>query len=289
MERPVVVGVDGSNGSLAALDWAVEEAARLRLPLRVVYASLWERYEGSMSSFTGRRPAEEAAAQYIVASSERRARLLSPDLRVNAVTVPDDPVDALVEESRGAAALVTGSSGRGAVKEFLLGSVSLAVAGRADCPVVVVRGEERTVEGMADRVVVGVGEADEAVSAVRFALREAEARGCELRAVRAWRDPQQPTDPLVMLDSAACAYEEQAAAVLDEVLEEAVAEHPGVSVRRTVLEGPAYRVLLGSAADAGLLVLGATRRQGRSGLQLGRVSHTVLHRAACPVAVVPHR
>lgn len=60
-----------------------------------------------------------------------------------------------------------------------------------------------------------------------------------------------------------------------------MAEHPQVSVRRTVLEGP--------AADADLLVLGTTRRQGQFGLQLGRVSYTALHRAACPVAVVPHR
>ncbi|WKU48776.1 universal stress protein [Streptomyces sp. VNUA116] len=289
MERPVVVGVDGSDGSLAALDWAVEEAARFGLPLRVVYASLWERYEGAVPSFTGERPAEEVAAQHIVASSEQRARQLSPDLQVNAVTLPDDAVAALMEESRSAVVLVTGSSGRGAVKELLLGSVSLAVAGRADCPVVVVRGEERNVKGVSNRIVVGVGEADEAATAVRFALREAEARGCELQAVRAWRSPRQPADPLVVLESAAHAYEEQAAAVLDEVLEEAVAEHPKVSVERTVREGPAHRVLLGPAADAGLLVLGATRRQDGFGLHLGRVSHTALHRAACPVAVVPHR
>lgn len=289
MERPVVVGVDGSDGSLAALDWAVEEATRFRLPLRLVYASLWERYEGAVPSFSSERPAEEVAAQHIVASSEQRARQLSPELQVSTVTVPDDAASALVEESRSATALVTGSSGRGAVKGLLLGSVSLAVAGRADCPVVVVRGEERNVKGMSNRVVVGVGEADEAATAVRFALREAEARGCELQAVRAWRSPPPSADPLIVLDSAAHAYAEQATAVLDEVLEEAAAEHPEVSVRRTVLEGPAHRVLLGPAADADLLVLGATRRQGQLGLQLGRVSHTALHRAACPVAVVPHR
>ncbi|MFF7728800.1 universal stress protein [Streptomyces sp. NPDC008001] len=289
MEHPVVVGVDGSDGSLAALDWATEEATRFGLPLRVVYASLWERYEGAVPSFTGERPAEEVAAQHIAASSEQRARQLSPGLAVHAVTAPDDAVEALVEESDSSSVVVTGSSGRGAVKELLLGSVSLAVAGRANCPVVVVRGEERNVKGMSHRVVVGVGEADEAATAVRFAFREAEARGCELQAVRAWRTPQQPTDPTTGLESAARSHEQWAGAVLDEVLEEAVAAHPDVPVTRTVVEGPAHRALLGPAADADLLVLGATRRQDGFGLHLGRVTHTALHRAGCPVAVVPHR
>ncbi|MEU7167171.1 universal stress protein [Streptomyces morookaense] len=289
MVQPVVVGVDGSDGSLAALDWAVEEAARLRLPLRVVHASLWERYEGAVPSFSGERPAEEVAAQRIVASSEQRARQLCPDVEVNAVTAPDDAAQALVAESDNASLLVTGRSGRGAVKELLLGSVSLAVAGRARCPVVVVRGEGRNIKGMSHRVVVAVGEADEAATAVRFAFREAAARGCELQAVRAWRSPQQPTDPLSVLDSAARSYETWAKAVLDEVLEESLAEYPDVSVTRTVVEGPTHHVLLGPAADADLLVLGATRRQDGVGLHLGRVSHTALHRAGCPVAVVPHR
>ncbi|MEV5505489.1 universal stress protein [Streptomyces orinoci] len=288
MGPPVVVGIDGSDGSLAALDWATEEATRSGLPLRVVYASLWERYEGAVPSFGDERPAEEVAAQHIVASSEQRARQLSPGLGVTAVTVPDDAAEALVEESDGASLVVTGCSGRGAVKGFLLGSVSLAVAGRARCPVVVVRGEERNIKGMSHRVVVGVGEADEAATAVRFALREAGTRGCELQAVRAWRSPQQPTDALGVLDSAARSYEEWAKAVLDEVLEDAVTAHPDVPVTRTALEGPAHRVLLGPAAEADLLVLGAARRQEGFGLHLGRTGHAALHHARCPVAVVPH-
>lgn len=47
MELPLIVGVDGSDSSFLAIDWAVDEAARLGLPLRLVYASLWERYEGA--------------------------------------------------------------------------------------------------------------------------------------------------------------------------------------------------------------------------------------------------
>ncbi|MEV6671734.1 universal stress protein [Streptomyces sp. NPDC051162] len=289
MEHPVIVGVDGSDNSLAALDWAAEEAVRLRLPLRVVYASLWERYEGSAPSFTDEQPTEEVMAQHIIATAGQRARQLFPGLTVDAVTVPDDAVEALTRESHSAAAVVIGCSGRGAVKEFLLGSVSIAVAGRAHGPVVVVRGEDRNVKGTSHRVVVGVGQADEATTAVLFALREAEARGCELQAVRAWRSPQQPTDVLAVLDATPPAYEEQAHSVLDDALTEAMAAHPGVPVTRTVVEGPPHRVLLWSAADADLLVLGATRRHDGSRLHLGRVGHTALHHAACPVAVVPHR
>ncbi|MDF3142987.1 universal stress protein, partial [Streptomyces sp. T21Q-yed] len=58
--------------------------------------------------------------------------------------------------------------------------------------------------------------------------------------------------------------------------------------RRTV-EGHARRVLVDASHEADLLVVGARRREGHFGLQLGRVAHAVLHHSACPVAVVPHR
>lgn len=61
MRFPVVVGVDGSEGSLRALDWAAAEAARTRLPLRVVHASLWEHYEGLRPPPTPRSPANSSS------------------------------------------------------------------------------------------------------------------------------------------------------------------------------------------------------------------------------------
>ncbi|GAA3075671.1 nucleotide-binding universal stress UspA family protein [Streptomyces olivoverticillatus] len=278
VDLPVVVGADGSEGSLAAVEWAARQAVRFRLPLRIVHASRWERYEGP----------DELVPGQVLATAEQRARQRCPDLEVHGVAVPDDAVSALVDQSRQAAALVTGASGRGAVKELLLGSVVLAVAGRSHCPVTVVRGDERNVWGASWPVVVGVGEGGEGIAAVRFALREAAARGCEVQAVRAWRAPQQVVGPLSVLDDTARAFEEQARAVLDEVLGAVQSEYPQVTVRRTVLEGPPHRVLQWPSADAGLLVLGAGGRHGHRGLQLGRVCHTALHRAACPVTVVPH-
>ncbi|MEV4432798.1 universal stress protein [Streptomyces sp. NPDC049555] len=288
VERPLVVGADGSPGSLPALDWAAAEAARRGLPLRIVCASLFERYEAQLPSAGGEDLPEQMLAEHVAASAGQRVRQAAPGLDVHTEVLPAEPVDALVEESRRASLLVTGSSGRGAVRELLLGSVSLSVAGRAHCPVVVVRGTEENVRGDGRRVVVGVGREEEAPAAVEFAVAAAQLRGCEVEAVRAWRSPQQQADPLVVLDQAARAYAEQAAALLEDSLRAPLEHHPGVTVRRTVVEGPAHKALVRLSAGAALLVVGATRRHGLRGLQLGRVSHRALHHAPCPVAVVPH-
>src|SRR5690606_37712204 len=177
MERPLVVGVDGSDSSLAALDWAVDEAARHGVPLRLVHASLWERYEGRVPSFARERPAGDVLAQHIVASGAERARLRRPEVKVSADVLPEDPVSALLSAGHEAWALVVGSRGRGELAGLTLGSVGLGVAARAACPVVVVRGGERNRQGAFGRVVVGVGDLPLCLGTVRFAFQEAEVRG----------------------------------------------------------------------------------------------------------------
>ncbi|MGK3941018.1 nucleotide-binding universal stress UspA family protein [Streptomyces canus] len=284
MELPLVVGVDGSDSSLRAVDWAVDEAARHGLPLRLLHAFRWERYERTLPSFTTGRHAGEVMAQNIVASCAHRAGLRDPEVKVAEEAVPDDAVPALLRAAPDAFALVVGERGRGEVAGLLLGSVSLAVAARAVCPVVVVRGEEPNLRGSLGRVVVGVGEVADSAGAVRFAAREAQARGCALTAVRAWRRParEQGDDPLVADDT-------RAGSELEDALRDAVREHPDLSVHRHTVEGPAHRALLDAAADADLVVVGAVRGHGHFGLQLGRAAHTLLHHSACPVAVVPRR
>lgn len=290
MELPLVVGVDGSDSSLQAVDWAVDEAARLGLSVRLVYASLWERYEGSRPSFSTDRPAEEVMAEHIVASCAERALLRNPEVKVSSEVLPDDAVSVLLHAAHESSALVTGSRGRGEVAGLLLGSVSLTVAARAVCPVIVVRGGERNRQGSFGRVVVGVGDSTEGSAALRFAFREAEARGCALHAVRAWRSPaHEHVDSPLIVDDSAVAHEERASALLTDALRDAVRNHPEVDVLRQAFEGPAHKVLLDVSADADLVVVGAVRRHGHFGLQLGRVAHALLHHAECPVAVVPQR
>ncbi|MGA5406490.1 universal stress protein [Streptomyces lavendulocolor] len=290
MVFPLVVGIDGSDSSLLAVDWAVEEAARHGLPLRLVHASLWERYEKGLPSFRTERSAEEVMAQHVIASCTQRARLRRPGAEVSGEVLPDDAVHVLLAAGREAFALVVGSRGRGETAGLLLGSVSLAVAGRAVCPVLVVRGAEPNRRGEFGRVVVGVGDPTGGSGAVRFAVREAAVRGSPLTAVRAWRSPAHELTDHGAGDAAdppGRVHEERAVDRLGDALRGLGREHPGVEIHRVPVEGPGHRVLLEASAEADLVVVGARRRHGHFGLQIGRVAHALLHHAQCPVAVVP--
>ncbi|MFD4510193.1 universal stress protein [Streptomyces sp. NPDC058457] len=287
MTLPLVVGVDGSDGSLLAVDWAADEAARHDIPLRLVYASRWERYEAGVPSEGTERPSERVLAEHIVASAVERAAQRCPDVKVTADILPDDAAYALLREGDLAHALVTGSRGRGELTGLLLGSVGLAVAAKAHCPVIVVRGDRTGLAGGHERILLGAGEPGTAHEAVRFAFREAEVRDCALYVVRAWRCPAHEIGNQVALAEVARQHEEKASALLDALLGEAMAAHPKVRVRSVTAEGPAHRILADRSAAADLVVVGARRRHGHVGLQLGRVAHTLLHHAECPVAVVP--
>src|SRR5262249_53010434 len=98
MELPLVVGVDGSEASLTAGGWAVDEAARHGVPLRLVYASLWERYEGAVPWIGPEPPSGELMAQLIVGSATERVRSRNPRVKVVAEVLPEDAVHALVRQ-----------------------------------------------------------------------------------------------------------------------------------------------------------------------------------------------
>ncbi|MFE4965269.1 universal stress protein [Streptomyces sp. NPDC056660] len=285
MDLPVVVGVDGSESSLRAVDWAADEATLRGRPLRLVYASLWERYEGESLADDLAKPSDQLMAEDVVAVAAQRAHRRQPGLKVTTDVLPEEPEHALVRESNDAEALVLGCRGRGGFVEMPLGSVGLTVAAQAHCPVIVLRGshDDRVRPGAGGRIVLGIG----GQGAVRFALREAGLRDAEVDAVRAWQAPAHESIAHPWLSGEPVRVHEQQA--LD-TLEEALRDIPEeVRVHRQTVEGPARQVLLAASHTADLLVVGARRDTGHLGLRLGRVAHGVLHHAACPVAVVPER
>jgi nucleotide-binding universal stress UspA family protein len=221
-------------------------------------------------------------AENIVGVAEHRASRLRPEVKCSRAVLPEEPVDALVREGDRAFAVVVGSRGRGPLTGMLLGSVGLGVAGRARCPTVVVRGAGPNRHHHFRRVVLGVGESAEESAGVEFAFREAELHGSELLAVHAWR---RPIDEVAGTD--ADTRVRRAEGLLADVLDSPSAAHWKVPVRQETVEGSARQALLRRAEAADLLVVGAGRRHGLMGLQLGLVDHAVLHHAGCPVAVVP--
>lgn len=282
MNKPLIVGVDGSDSSLRAIDWAVAEAARFDLPLRLVYGSMWERYEEVTPDFRTKASAGHVMAEGIVGQAADRVAKIAPALAVSTFLGPAEPGLALLREGENATAIVVGTRGRGTITGMLLGSTSLQVAAYATCPVVVVRGEASNIRGDFSRVTLGVGGAESA--AVEFAFRAAQAREAELHAVHAWHR-------LAGIRHGSGDDSEHGAQdaerVLDTALPAAAQDFPKVTVRRETPEGRAHHVLLDASARSDLVVVGG-RRGPRAGWQLGMVNHAVLHHSACPVAVVPY-
>ncbi|WP_240119965.1 universal stress protein [Streptomyces sp. MUM 2J] len=288
-EHPLVVGVDGSEPSLRAVGWAADEAALRGMRLRLVYACLWDRYEGAALARDFGVPSARVLPQDVVEAAAERARDRQPGLEVSCEVVFEEPEYALVHEGRQAAALVVGSRGRSGLAELLLGSVSLTVAANAGCPVIVLRNNHRDRATPPDggHVVLGVGEDANDSAAVRFAFDEARHRGAVLEAVRAWRCPTHEASGHVSpADDLAVPHEEHAEKVLAQALRNTP---PDIELRRRTVEGHARRVLVDASRDADLLVVGARRHEGHFGLQLGRIAHAALHHSMCPVAVVPQQ
>jgi nucleotide-binding universal stress UspA family protein len=142
----IVVGVDGSDISQAALRWAAEEA-QLR-GARLVAVHAWAFIPPQPMGDPGllAMPAGDLAGQ-LSAETEAANTVLSDaveslggtGLEVDRRVVEGDPGEALVEESKGADLVVVGSHGRSGLTAALLGSVSRHVVDHAVCPVVVVK------------------------------------------------------------------------------------------------------------------------------------------------------
>ena len=138
----IVVGVDGSEGGAAALEFAASEAALRNAPLRVV--SSWEVPAAVYGSgFTppmdaGTLEAFGTRAQQVADQAAETVKKQRPSLEVEAVAAAGQAADVLLDQSADAELIVVGRRGLGGFKSLLLGSVSQQVVHYAACPVVVV-------------------------------------------------------------------------------------------------------------------------------------------------------
>ncbi len=281
--RPVVVGIDGSEGSSLALAWAVEEVTRRHLPLMALCA--WQSDYAPATVATLRSTIEEQCRSVLEAATAD-VRKSTPGIELRTSTVHAQTASALIAASRHADTVVVGSRGLGAVKEALVGSTSMQLAAYASCPVVVVR-EVAARHGANRRVVVGVDGSDQSTEATGYAFEQASQRGLGLTVLQAW-DASFYTSS-VALSTLAETWNDLA--VEQEVITSAAIagwteKYPNLDVRTHVIKGRPADILVDASQAAELVVVGSRGRGGFRGLHLGSVSRNVLHLAHCPVAII---
>ncbi|MFF5497213.1 universal stress protein [Streptomyces aquilus] len=290
MTRPITVGFDGTEESLAALDWAAREAVRRGLELRVVQA--WRFQEDRAIDVLSDPETQAGWVRDAVAEAAEAVAVRHHGLVVTTDVLEGGTVEALVEAAAGAEMLVLGSRGHGPVVGFLLGSVGQQVIAETTRPVVLVRaGDEPAAEAAGREIIVGQQGEDpeDSADALGFAFETAAARGATVRAVRAWTLPPvfaYSPGSLKLLDEAG-GLEPREKQALQTALEPWRERFPDVPVVEHIEMGSAGQVLLSVAARAQLMVVGRRARRTAVGARIGSVAHGVLHHAGCPVAVVP--
>ncbi|MGX4691974.1 universal stress protein [Streptomyces sp. JNUCC 63] len=284
----VVVGVDGSASSLAAVEAAAREARLRGAELRVVHAFLWPVMHVPLGPSPLGPPEGglQNMADRLVAEAVERARAVAPGVDVSHAVVTGEPLTVLEAQSRAAELVVVGSRGMGGFVGLLVGSTAVHLAAHGRCPVLVVRGQPEA-EGP---VVLGVDGSAAGRRAVDFAFAEAELRKAPLVALHAWTTwnaalpaPQDVSMPYANPPGALAEEEERLTA---EALAGCQERYPGVVVEHKVVHGRTREALIEASRSAQLVVVGARGRGGFTGLLLGSVGQALLHHAHCPVTVV---
>jgi nucleotide-binding universal stress UspA family protein len=137
----IVVGIDASTHSMAALNWALREAAVKQVPLTVVTveivaASGWGGSQVYGADFELRDKAQKAAEEAVAAATKSLGDATPPSVTVQALL--GQPAEQLIEAAKGADQLVLARRGTGGFNRLMLGSVTSQVVHHADCPVTII-------------------------------------------------------------------------------------------------------------------------------------------------------
>jgi nucleotide-binding universal stress UspA family protein len=283
----IVVGVDGSETSDRAVDWAAEQARLEGRALTLVQATgamgtaalVWLDQAGVDSELT--REAVRRDAEQLLAAAGERVAAIAPDVPAHGVVAELDPRDALRETARSAAMVVLGSRGRGLVKSLLLGSVAHAVSRDGACPIVVLRPVADSV--VRRGIVVGVDAQGTSTAALAFAYRLASLRRRPLRVVHAIWDAHRGEEPVGPDEEGYDAERLRLAQTVAGMAE----QYPDVEVETVLSRGLVDRVLVRLAEEAELVVVGRRSRGGIAGLVRGRTASIVVEQSSGTVAVVP--
>lgn len=282
--RGVVVGVDGSAHTKAAISWAARDAALHGLPLTLVHVIQppmvlsWP--ENTAAEYGPWQSQGKEVIESATAIAEQAVAELG-EVEIVSETFTEAMRPTLIELTKTAKLMVVASRGLGAFGRMLLGSVSSALVHHAYCPVAVIHDDADMADRLDAPVVVGVDGSTASETATALAFDEAARRKVELVAAHAWSDT-------IAIETPGITYQTMQG-LGEEVLAERLAgwqeRYPDVNVRRVVAcDRPAHQ-LLELSEEAQLVVVGSHGRGGFAGMLLGSVSTKVVNEAHIPVIV----
>ncbi|AQT81608.1 universal stress protein [Mycolicibacterium litorale] len=281
----IIVGVDGSAASNAAVRWAAQEAGNRNLALRLVHVAPAPAVTNVMLPVPTEFEAwQDTQARQVLAEARELVTQVGAETGTSVRISDADiyhaaPVPTLVDLSKGAELIVVGSRGMGAFRRGLLGSISTGLVHHGHCPVVVIHDGPAPATHLP--VVVGIDGSPTSVEATELAFAEASRRGVDLVAVHAWSDDSLFAVPGVDWSAVATGEEE----LLAERLAGMAEIYPDVVVHRVVVRDQPARYLAEQAQNAQLLVVGSHGRGGFAGMLLGSVSTALAHSVTIPLIV----
>ncbi|WP_405833436.1 MULTISPECIES: universal stress protein [unclassified Streptomyces] len=277
----IVVGIDPARDWRLPLAWAVDEAGRRSLRLRLV-AAVPPQHDTQRVDDTPRSIALHQAASDALGEAAAWSRERDPEVGSAVDVLEGFPAQEIGRLSGRARMIVLGSRHLSRTSEFFsAGSLVVPVSAQALCPVIVV-GEAEHVTQQPPYLVVGIDGSDSSKAALALAFEEADLRNARLRAVSVWEPP------LFLHHDEEAALRGQRR-MLSETTAGWSQEYPDVVLTHEVLTGHPVEELAGAAEHALAVVVGRRGKGGYTGMRLGSVVHGLLHRAHCPVITVPVR
>ena len=282
----ILVCVDGSAASDAAVAWGTREAIMRQLPITLVHAVPPVVVGWPVGQLYADMPEwQKEHGQHVV---DQARKTLSANLgqseppEIHTEMVYSSVVPALIDASKDAWMVVAGSQGMGALGRLLLGSVTAGLVHHAHCPVAVIHSDGSAAPDSNAAVLLGIDGSPASEAATALAFDEASRRGVGLVALHAWSDVG--VFPMLGMDW------RDSEAKGQEILAERLAgwqeQYPDVRVKRLLFCDQPSRWLLKESEHAQLVVVGSHGRGGFPGMLLGSVSSAVAQSATVPVIVV---